>query len=122
MRDTPIGRPLALSYPLLVGVPLAAVLAVLWSGPMVPASAGGTSAVHVGADGPVNRAADCADAAGVKAGAPSRAGSRVIPSHLILQLATVLLGAAAMRTIFRQIRQPAVVGEMVAGVLLGPSL
>lgn len=41
---------------------------------------------------------------------------------LILQIAVVLLAARAVGWLFRLIRQPQVVGEMAAGILLGPSL
>jgi len=41
---------------------------------------------------------------------------------LILQIAVILLVARAVGWIFRKIRQPQVVGEMAAGILLGPSL
>ena len=41
---------------------------------------------------------------------------------LITQIAVVLLVARAMGWLFRRIHQPQVVGEMAAGILLGPSL
>lgn len=41
---------------------------------------------------------------------------------LILQLAVVLAAARALGWVFRRIGQPQVMGEMVAGILLGPSL
>ena len=41
---------------------------------------------------------------------------------LILQVAVVLLVARAVGFLFRRIHQPQVVGEMAAGILLGPSL
>jgi Kef-type K+ transport system membrane component KefB len=41
---------------------------------------------------------------------------------LILQIAVVLAAARAVGWLFRRIRQPQVVGEMVAGIMLGPSL
>src|SRR6185437_6000538 len=40
---------------------------------------------------------------------------------LFLQMAVVLGSARLMAAAFRMIRQPAVVGEMAAGILLGPS-
>lgn len=43
-------------------------------------------------------------------------------SKLLLQLAVVLAAARAAGALFRLIRQPQVVGEMIAGILLGPSL
>jgi Kef-type K+ transport system membrane component KefB len=41
---------------------------------------------------------------------------------LLVQIATVVLAARVVGALFRRIGQPQVVGEMVAGVLLGPSL
>ena len=41
---------------------------------------------------------------------------------LILQIAVILLVARSMGWIFQRIHQPRVVGEMAAGILLGPSL
>jgi Kef-type K+ transport system membrane component KefB len=44
------------------------------------------------------------------------------PVLLILQIAVIVLVSQAMGSIFRRIRQPQVMGEMVAGIMLGPSL
>lgn len=41
---------------------------------------------------------------------------------LLLQLAVILLSCRSLAWVFRRIGQPAVVAEMIAGVLLGPSL
>ena len=41
---------------------------------------------------------------------------------LIAQIATILVVARMMGWLFRKIHQPSVIGEMVAGILLGPSL
>src|SRR5262250_998058 len=41
---------------------------------------------------------------------------------LISQIATILVVARMMGWLFRKIHQPSVIGEMVAGILLGPSL
>ena len=43
-------------------------------------------------------------------------------SHLLIQLLIILAVSRVMGTAFRRIGQPAVVGEMTAGILLGPSL
>src|SRR5687767_8596745 len=42
--------------------------------------------------------------------------------HVLFALAIVLVAARAVGLLFRRIGQPAVVGEMTAGILLGPSL
>src|SRR5687768_5744688 len=49
-------------------------------------------------------------------------GSFQLTIHLFLQLAVILLSCRLMGTLLRRLGQPQVVGEMVAGVLLGPSL
>lgn len=41
---------------------------------------------------------------------------------LIAQIATILIVARLMGWLFRKLHQPAVIGEMVAGIMLGPSL
>jgi Kef-type K+ transport system membrane component KefB len=41
---------------------------------------------------------------------------------LVLQIAVVLVACRVAGTLFQKIRQPRVVGEMFAGVMLGPSL
>jgi Kef-type K+ transport system membrane component KefB len=41
---------------------------------------------------------------------------------LILQIGVVLAVARTVGTVFRKIHQPRVVGEMIAGIMLGPSL
>jgi Kef-type K+ transport system membrane component KefB len=43
-------------------------------------------------------------------------------SQLLLQLATILVAARLMGALFSRAGQPAVIGEMAAGILLGPSL
>ena len=42
--------------------------------------------------------------------------------HLLLALTLVIAAARGLGALFRTVNQPAVVGEMVAGILLGPSL
>lgn len=41
---------------------------------------------------------------------------------LLVQVAAVVVAARAVGWLFRRVRQPQVMGEMVAGILLGPSL
>ncbi len=43
-------------------------------------------------------------------------------SVLLLQVIVIVIAARALGTLFRRIGQPSVIGEMVAGILLGPSL
>src|SRR5262245_40958008 len=51
-------------------------------------------------------------------GAPSPAGSAVF--LLLLQIAVVLCASRIGGAVFRRLGQPRVMGEMVAGILLGP--
>src|SRR5262245_10798444 len=41
---------------------------------------------------------------------------------LLLQVGTILIATRLVGLIFRKLHQPSVVGEMIAGILLGPSL
>ncbi|MES2645377.1 MAG: cation:proton antiporter [Bacteroidota bacterium] len=41
---------------------------------------------------------------------------------LLLQIITIILAAMAFGYLFRKLRQPAVIGEIIAGIVLGPSL
>jgi Kef-type K+ transport system membrane component KefB len=43
-------------------------------------------------------------------------------SILLLQIIVIVLAAKALGALCRKIRQPPVIGEMIAGILLGPSL
>lgn len=90
----------ALAYLLLVGAPLAALLWIL------------------GAGTELRPAADAAIAA-----APAAAGkAHHFLLTLLLQVAVVLVVARTVGALFRLIHQPQVVGEMAAGIMLGPSL
>lgn len=42
--------------------------------------------------------------------------------HVLLALIVVIIAARLLGAVFRRLHQPAVVGEVVAGILLGPSL
>ena len=54
-------------------------------------------------------------------GSSSGAGAHVL-WHLLLALATVVIAGRILGWLFRLIGQPPVIGEVVAGILLGPSL
>ena len=43
-------------------------------------------------------------------------------THVLLALVVILLSARAVGFVFRRLNQPPVVGEMIAGIMLGPSL
>ena len=51
----------------------------------------------------------------------ARAGGSTLV-HVLLALVVVILAARALGAAFRWIHQPPVIGEIVAGILLGPSL
>src|SRR5262245_7100812 len=42
--------------------------------------------------------------------------------HLLIQLATMLIAGRMMAEAARKFKQPAVIGELVAGILLGPTV
>ncbi|HET7840485.1 MAG TPA: cation:proton antiporter [Terriglobia bacterium] len=43
-------------------------------------------------------------------------------THVLLALVVIILSARALGSLFRRFNQPPVIGEMIAGILLGPSL
>ncbi len=51
-----------------------------------------------------------------------RENARSTLSILLLQIIVIMLAARLMGKLFQRLAQPAVIGEMVAGILLGPSL
>jgi Kef-type K+ transport system membrane component KefB len=61
--------------------------------------------------------------AGVAAAAPAvpRGTGDALP-HVLLAMAVILVAARAVGLVFRRLGQPPVVGEVLAGILLGPSL
>src|SRR5580692_8984853 len=89
------------AYFLLVGVPLMALLLVLKAGAGLSAPTAGI--IRTGA----------------AAGAPPAAMNLFL---LVLQVAVILLASRCVGMLFKKIKQPQVIGEMVAGILLGPSL
>jgi Kef-type K+ transport system membrane component KefB len=94
-------RKLISAYLVLVGLPVLALVAVLAAG-------GRLSAPH---------------AAPVIVAAHSPKPADNMPLILFVgQIAVILLTSRLVGFIFRQIRQPHVVGEMLAGIMLGPSL
>src|SRR5262245_56923610 len=90
-----------LPYVLLVGLPLAALVGILRFGSTLTAPAAETVAREVGA----TRTTDPLDLA-----------------QLVLQICVILAASRLTGMLFKKIHQPQVIGEMVAGILLGPSL
>jgi len=110
-----ISLPVLSVYALMV---VGAVLAFLWirqqgSTLIAPPPAGPGFLGAAAAPGP--------GAAAPGAAAASRAAGEVLP-HVLLALAVILVAARAVGLVFRRLGQPPVVGEVVAGILLGPSL
>jgi Kef-type K+ transport system membrane component KefB len=108
---------------------VAAVAAFLWirergeqlvappsSGPAFGSAETAAATVPAGGVGGTGGAAPAARAAGA-GGAPVE----VLP-HLLLALVVILVVAKAVGRVFRWLGQPPVVGEVLAGLLLGPSL
>jgi Kef-type K+ transport system membrane component KefB/nucleotide-binding universal stress UspA family protein len=61
-------------------------------------------------------------AAGAPAAAPKAAGSEGVVWRLLLASAVIILVARVLGGLCRRINQPQVVGEIAAGIVLGPSL
>jgi Kef-type K+ transport system membrane component KefB len=94
-------RRFGLSYALLVGLPLIVVVGL----------------VAIAQQRYAGRYADVAASA---AAAPVAGSFHVLT--LLLQIATILVAARVCGLIFRRFGQPQVVGEMAAGIVLGPSV
>jgi hypothetical protein len=62
-----------------------------------------------------------ANAAEVFGAAPEAQRGDVLP-HLLLALAVVIVAAHLVGLFFRRLGQPPVIGEVIAGIMLGPSL
>jgi K+:H+ antiporter len=91
-------RKLALLYLVLTGIPVAAILAILTAG-------SGLQAPHV-----------------VSAARAAKSIDAVPLALLVGQIVVILVVSRLVGFVFRTFRQPQVVGEMLAGILLGPSL
>src|SRR5712671_6067319 len=94
-------RKLVLTYLVLVGVPLLTLVVVLALG-------GRLAAPHA--------------AAGIPQPHSSKATENIPLFLFVGQIAVILVVSRLVGYFFRKIRQPHVVGEMLAGILLGPSL
>ena len=53
-------------------------------------------------------------------GAPAESAG--VLTHVLLALVVIILCARALGSVFRRFNQPPVIGEMIAGIMLGPSL
>jgi Kef-type K+ transport system membrane component KefB len=102
----------ALFYVVTLGVVIAAIAAVLHFGSSLP-SPGGSQAVAQGAG---------ASLAGQADHTWIGTGLRGPLMRLLLQLLVIIAVARLVGKLFARVGQPSVVGEMAAGILLGPSL
>ncbi len=102
-----------LFYVATLGLVLAANALVLHSGASLPAP-GGAQTVQTAAPGSTPAAGALHSAIGTGLSEPL--------SRLLLQLLVIIAAARLVGKLFVRLGQPSVVGEMAAGVLLGPSL
>jgi Kef-type K+ transport system membrane component KefB len=110
-----------LLYILILALVCAPILWVLHMGASLPAPAGGAAS---GASAPMasgRGAAESASAFGVMAEGISKNLAEPL-SHLFLQLLIIIAASRMMGTALAALGQPSVIGEMAAGILLGPSL
>lgn len=103
-------RATAVHYLLLVGIPASILALVLWLGPDQQST---LAALTPSVDSTV------VTAAAVSTPAPA---ANVQVGLLVAQLLAVLLAARAAGYLLERIGQPRVIGEMLAGILLGPSI
>ncbi|MDD5198511.1 MAG: cation:proton antiporter [Terrimicrobiaceae bacterium] len=106
---------------LYIGMLAAVSISILWIlhvGSSLPAPPGKISQVPAAeaAHGPAEGSAAAAMVAGVVRNFDTPL------SHLFLQLLVIIAASRLMGRVFTSFGQPAVVGEMVMGILLGPSL
>lgn len=110
-----------LLYALILSLVILPITGILKLGQTLPAPEGAAA--------PVTKAT--ATAAAVAVGAPSALESMKLAllqnlgdpvSHLFLQLLVIIAASRIAGRIFTALGQPSVVGEMAAGILLGPSL
>jgi Kef-type K+ transport system membrane component KefB len=71
----------------------------------------------------LGRALPAATASGDHPFAPGRSSHTPdVLLHVLLALAVIIVAARLVGSVFRRLRQPPVIGEVLAGILLGPSL
>ena len=99
----------------LVGI---GILAVLHLGASLPAPQVATELLHSGA--PKVHPAHSTAVAAVMSGLAEHANEPL--SHLFVQLLVIIAASRLVGMVFARCGQPSVVGEMAAGILLGPSL
>ena len=113
-------RRIGLVYILVLVLALAAVAGVLQLGQALPAPPGTSPAAALAP----NAAMAADDGASTLAGIAHALGAKLHHplGQLFVQLLVIIAAAQLLGRAFTRLGQPAVVGEMTAGILLGPSL
>ncbi|MES2593719.1 MAG: cation:proton antiporter [Verrucomicrobiota bacterium] len=104
----------SLFYILTLGITAAAIMGVLHLGAALPAPEGAAAAKAVVAP------ATTSTISAMQAGLISNFEHPL--SHLFVQLLVIIVASRLVSWLFTRMGQPGVVGEMAAGILLGPSL
>ena len=113
-------RETAWLYVIVVSVVGAGIVFCLYAGAHLPPPATASSHIVLAQEGVHRADAIHSSSPTVIAGLVHNASTGL--SHLILQLAIILSVSSAVGWAFTRGGQPAVLGEMMAGILLGPSL
>jgi Kef-type K+ transport system membrane component KefB len=113
-------RETAWLYVIVVSVVGAGILFSLYAGAHLPPPAAASPHIAIAQEGVHRADAIRSSSPTVIAGLVHNASTGL--SHLILQLGIILSVSSAVGWAFTRCGQPAVVGEMMAGILLGPSL
>jgi len=115
---SPANRKFVIAYILLVGLPLLGLFGILRMGRKLVAPVSVNESVNLEANSAKLSEIPRPEANDRPAGRPG------MPNlfTLVLQIAVVLTACRLTGALFRKIQQPRVVGEMFAGIMLGPSL
>jgi Kef-type K+ transport system membrane component KefB len=114
----PTNRKFVLAYILLVGLPLLGLFGILRAGRKLVAPPSVSQTVSLEA----NSAKSAAPSHPANSQPEQRSPAMPNLFTLVLQIAVVLTACRLTGTLFLKIQQPRVVGEMFAGIMLGPSL
>jgi Kef-type K+ transport system membrane component KefB len=109
-------------YALVIAVVGLGLYLVLEYGRHLPAPSGDATPTLVPAHGPTVSSADLQGAKAYSSWDALRGHLQDPLALLLLQLVVIVLATRSLGALFTNFRQPAVIGEMAAGILLGPSL
>ena len=118
---THANRNFVVAYILLVGLPILGLLGILHVGHALNAPHTLTSASRTEAD---SSQLTITPEVPLREAKQNQSRGTQMPNlfTLVLQIAVVLIACRVTGALFRKIHQPRVVGEMFAGIMLGPSL